>query len=300
VFRFSLLIHQITTVKFPWLLLVLLPFFVGRSATSSESHTPGLSFILHVQAGLTAYASLADELDLDYVRPLFQRVDVDAGDFLLGTYQLAGRTAVVNLVTTTAGWVIAYHSPDYAVQHLYDCVDLTSDLPNQLERALLEIATALESTDVAISYYDFRYPNATRVTLHAAYIPQSGNLTTTVNLPLANAYIERGYVFCTALSNSRLLLNGEFIDQQGSVSQVVRRYGTLRHDQLRAGQTNTMRIEALSLFGAGFFAGVATSYSGNEPLIASGGMNRTLELLYPSMIGEPLTISRVYLPAVVK
>lgn len=165
---------------------------------------------------------------------------------------------------------------------------------------MLEVATALGQPDPVVGFYDGRYPEAAGIALHWLYIPNTGNQTSTLTLPLANLYLERGYAFCTALTNSEFLLNGERLERVGSVSQVVRRWNSLRADQLRAGQTNALEIEAWSIFGSGFLAGVSAVYNGDVPVTAVGGYVRTLDLVYPTMLGEPLDISQVYLPVILR
>jgi hypothetical protein len=190
---------------------------------------------------------------------------------------------------------------DYASQHLYDCLSFNGSQPAQIinrpERAIFEVSNALGITNTTVSFYDFRHPEANGITIHWLFLPGNGSQTSSINLPLANNYIERGYNFCTALSNSKFWLNNQLIDQQGSVSQVINRYGTLGADQLRAGQTNDLKIQDLTIFGYGFLSGVTAVYSGSAPLDTSGGYRRDLNLSYPSSVfGESLTIYQNYLP----
>lgn len=161
---------------------------------------------------------------------------------------------------------------------------------------MAEVTAALGVTETTISFYDFRHPEADTIVLHWLYLEGSGNQQSTLTLPLANTYRERGYAFCTALSNSQFRLNGELIDEQDSITEVIYRRGALRNDQLRAGQSNSLSIEALSLFGTGFLGGVSTVISGTTAVESSGGYTRVIELQYPSVLGPPLTIREIYLP----
>lgn len=144
--------------------------------------------------------------------------------------------------------------------------------------------------------YNFRHPTAEGITLHWLFLPTSSNRNSTITLPLDNSYLERGYAFCTAFTNSKFFLNGTMVDQQGSISQAVYRRGALSAVQLRAGQANAMRIEALSLLGNGFLAGVALVYEGTAEIPTSSGYQHDFSLTYPAMLGEPLTIHKHYLP----
>lgn len=261
-----------------------------------------IRFILQTQGGMTAYATLPTAVSLPNARQLFASIEVENDEFVYGDYVLAGRPYRVKLAVGAAGWIIAFHTREYASQHLLDCA-IPFDV-NQIigrpERAVIEVSTALGYSDPVVGFYDGRYPEATGIALHWLYMPNTGNLSSTITLPLDNLYLERGYVFCTALTNSEFVLNGEMLERVGSVTQVVRRWNFLGADQLRAGQSNVLEIEAWSIFGTGFLAGVSAVYSGDVWVTAVGGYARTLDLAYPAMLGEPLDISQVYLPFVLR
>jgi hypothetical protein len=261
---------------------------------AAPAAAPDVRFLLQTRAGISAYAAFTDTLPLDYVRPLFSQVDEEGDDYLLGKYTLSGGGETVGLAIGSAGWAVAYHPPDRQVQSWFDCG------PNSLpEKAVREIGEAVQM-EPAMGYYDFRYPEATGVTVHWLYIANSGSAQSTITLPLENSYIERGYVFCTALTNSEFHLNGKLIERVGSLSDVVRRQGPLQPDQLRAGQDNHLQIEVLSFFGTGFVSGVAVNYEGATPLPITGGEQETHTLAYPAMLGDPLTIHQVHLPVIRK
>lgn len=262
--------------------------------SSAPAAAPDVRFLLQTQAGISAYAAFTDTLPLDYVRPLFSQVDEEGDDYLLGKYTLSGEEETVGLAIGSAGWAVAYHPPDRRVQSWFDCGP--DSFP---EQAVREIGEAVQM-EPAMGYYDFRYPEAAGVTLHWLYIADSGSDQSTITLPLENSYIERGYVFCTALSSSRFFLNEELIEYAGSVTSVIRRQGPLQADQLRAGQDNHLQIEALSVFGTGFMSGVAVNYEGATPLPITGGEQETHTLAYPAMLGDPLTIHQIHFPVIGK
>lgn len=269
-----------------------------RVAPVDAQFVPDIRFVLQTQGGLAAYAGLPAPVSLLHARQLFATIEMENDEFVYGDYFLAGQPYQVKLAVGAAGWIIAFHARDYASQHLLDCAIPSSlaSIVGRPERAVLEVAAALEQPEPVVGFYDGRYPQATGIALHWLYIANTGNQTSTLTLPLSNLYLERGYAFCTALTNSRFLLNGESLEWAGAVSQVVRRWNSLRTDQLRAGQSNALEIEALSIFGTGFFAGVSTVYTGDAPVVAAGGNYRTLDLAYPSVLGEPLEIRSGYLP----
>lgn len=282
-------------------LYLLVTSWLPAAATTPTTSPPDIRLILQSQAGISAYATITNTISLPYVRPLFSAIDQENESYILGDYQLAGRPDTVKLAIGSEGWAIAYHTPATNGEYLYDCLAFNGATPgimvNQPERAIIQVAAAINTPAPTINFYDFENPDAEGLTLHWLFLPNSGSGNSTINLPLANTYLERGYAFCTALTNSKFWLNGAIVDQQGSISQVIIRRGTLDETQLRAGQTNNLEIEALSFFGYGFVAGISTTYSGSTPLPSTGGYQRTLLLSYPPMLGEPLTIYPLYLPA---
>ena len=284
----------------PTLLLLLALELTSHHPPVKAQAGQDLRFILQTQGGLTAYTELPAPVSLLHARQLLGAIEVENDEFVYGDYILAGETYSVKLAIGAAGWIIAFHPPDYGSQRLLDCpanFDATHII-GRPERAIEEAAAALQYADPLIGFYDNRFPEATGVTIHWLYKAQSGTSTSTLTLPLENLYLERGYAFCTALTNSEFYLNDEMLERVGGVTGVVRRWNSLGPHQLRAGQTNSLEIKSLSLFGTGFLAGVSTVYTGNAPLIAEGGYTRNLALAYPPMLGEPLPISRVLLPTV--
>jgi hypothetical protein len=244
------------------LLLSFLLLVAGTRASIAQAEQD-IRFILQTQGGLAAYTELPAAISLLHARQLFASIEVENDEFVYGDYVLAGRPYRVRLAVGAAGWIIAFHTREYASQHLLDCA-IPFDV-NQIigrpERAVIEVSTALGYSDPVVGFYDGRYPEATGIALHWLYMPNTGNLSSTITLPLDNLNLERGYVFCTALTNSEFVLNGEMLERVGSVTQVVRRWNFLGADQLRAGQSNVLEIEAWSIFGTGFLAGVSAVYT---------------------------------------
>ena len=284
------------------LLLVLGLLLLTLAAQAQTPIPPDPRFSLQCTAGPAAYTILNDTVSLAQVRPLFATITVESAKYIQGDYLLAGRNERVGLIIGQAGWIVAYLPVNRGSEFLYDCRSVSSSQPgntiSQPELALQQITAALEITNASVSFYDFRYPQATGVTQHWNYLYGSGTQQSSLDLPLANTYLERGYAFCTALANSEFWLNDALVDEQDAITQIIYRYGKLTEDQLRAGQNNALRIQAMSLFGHGFLGGVSTVYSGTTTLTTTGGYSRTLQFTYPSVLGPPLTIYRAYLPLV--
>lgn len=291
--------HSLKSVTSLFAFLLTL-FLLPHGQSAAVHPTPDIRFILQTQAGLTAYAELPEPISLLHARQLLADVEVETDSFVYGEYVLAGQPYHLKLAIGADGWIVAFHPTDYASQHLLDCAIPFNleQIIGRPERAIQETAVALGYPNPVIGFYDGRFPQATQITLHWLYIHRTGNQSSTLTLPLENLYLERGYVFCTALTNSQFFLNGQRLEQAGAVSQVIRRWQPLNAEQLRAGQTNQLQIDALSLFGTGFLAGVSVVYTGDVTLPATGGYTRTLNLSYPVILGNPLVIHQIYLPLI--
>jgi hypothetical protein len=272
-------------------------FFLGAAWPAPAQPTaPDLRLIFQTEAGITAYTVISAPIALNMVSPLFASLRYDTPEYLLGDYILSGRQTKVTLAIGHAGWVLAYQSQTAPISQLYDCSDNGDMVHNQAQQAVMEVMTALSLTTYTLESFDYRYPQAQTWAQHWLYTTNGTTQQSTLNLPLANSYLERGYAFCTALANSTFYLNNELVDQQSSVTEVIMRYGPLTPNQLRAGQTNALRIGALSLFGSGLMSGVAVVYSGTTDLPATGGGTQLTPLHYPPFLGPPLTIYQLYAP----
>jgi len=259
---------------------------------------PDIRFILQTQAGLTAYTQLTNTLSLAFVRPLFTSIAFETPDYIAGRYTLAGRSDQIGLAIGSAGWAVAYHDRATRAEKLFDCRSDPAE-NSLLEKALQEISQAI-GLSAPINFYDYRTPHATGLLMHWLYLPGSGTQQSTINLPLSTDYLERGYYFCTAISNSKFYINDELIDQQNAVTQIIRRAGSLTPEQLRAGQTSTLKINALTIFGSGFYSGVSVVYSGTISPPVSGGYTRAYTLTYPLLLGQPITLTQTFFPAIRK
>ena len=256
----------------------------------------GLKFVLQQQGGFSAYAQITSTFNLSQMRQAFTTIDSESSAYVVGDYVLSGRPDKVKLAVTANGWAIASMPSSLGIEYLFDSyVGYTT---SEAEKGIADIMAMAHVTETVEGYYDFRYPQATGATSHWLY--QSGNKTlySTITLPIDDLYLDRGYAFFTAASNSKFWLNDQMIDQQGSIYEIVYRWGKLSSDQLRAGQANTLKQSSLTLFGSGFVAGVSMIYSGTAQISTTGGDRRDYPLVYPAVIGGPLVFQQLYLPLV--
>lgn len=277
------------------------PAGAGQVEGGQGDQAPDIRYLLQQGGGLAAYAELP-VLSLEYVRPLFASVSITGSNYLAGSYILAGRTTSIPLAMGP-GWAVALLPRSNGVQHMFDCQTFDRNSPGVFsslpEIAIREIAGALHVTPT-IGYYDFRNPDTTGITFHWLHMRTSGQVYGSLTLPLENTYIDRGYVFCSNINSSRMYLNDvEITNVQWPPGT---RTDALRSDQLRSGQVNRLQVGSTSGWydstSTTLLGGVMTVYSGTAPLQASGGYTRTLALSWPAVLGQPLEIWQVYLPAV--
>ncbi len=191
-------------------LLLLLPFLWSSSQAD-------IRFILQTQAGITAYTSIESDISLIHARQFLTSIETETADFIYGQYILAGRSDSVQLAIGADGWIVAFHPANIATAHWLDCAG-----SSQPEQAVLEVATALGYPAPVIGFYDARYPAATAVAIHWLYTEHGSQQSSNITLPIANLYLDRGYTFCTALTNSQFWLNDQRLEFVGALSQVVR------------------------------------------------------------------------------
>lgn len=271
--------------------------------TPESNPDDDVRFILQTQAGLAAYANFLDAIQIPTIRPIFYHVDIESDAFILGDYQLSGRAPDdgVKLLAHRDGWIMAFHPQYQNISRLYDCRGYPyntnpTSMPNRLETALDEVATALNVTGIDPKYYDFRHPEADHITLHWLLQRSFGKISATITPPLTNQYLEKAFGFCTITYYGEFFLNSESIAGGNSVFI----FGLLKDHQLRPGFSNTLEVNQGLIFFSdiGLLGGVATIYQGEGEVSSAGGYRRDFELVYPDMIGLPIEIHSKYLPLV--
>ena len=145
---------------------------------------------LYDEAGITVYANLSTTIRLDYVASAFRTIEDHTDDYLIGWVAVSGYTMGydAHVYVQADGWVIAYYPPSVPVSRIMDW-KYRRFTPTLLERALSQVVTKDGLTLPPISYYDFRYPNAT----HMLWIKKNSG-TFHFNLPASFTFYERSWI----------------------------------------------------------------------------------------------------------
>jgi len=280
---------------------------IAAQPASSASDLDRIKFILQSQAGLAAYAQITSSINLVNVHPAFLKIDIETPDLILGDYQLSGFQPgeALKLIVHRAGWALAYFPRSFVASRAFDCgaYPYTTNpgyMPNRPELSILQLAQSLNVSSTTLAYYDFRAPQDDHLVLHWVLQRGTGTITSAINPSLGNTYHERSYAFCSITPYNQYTLNGQQLEQCGSISSAQFRYAALSDVQLRPGFTNTLAVNQNLVFfyTIGVVGGVTMEYSGTAPISTDRGYRRDMALAYPPMLGDPLELAQTYLPTV--
>lgn len=132
-------------------------------------------------AGISAYLNVGRPIDLARAREVLQGVEAEGDDYLIGIVALEGYfdSQWPHIYVDTQGWMIAYYSKNDPASKLMPWVTYEGGVLNTttLEEALavftrnlfraMRLPFDFSQVEPNIKYYDFRYPEATRLLLIA-------------------------------------------------------------------------------------------------------------------------------------
>lgn len=152
--------------------LCFVSFAYGSQSIPLESFSTlaeGNSF-LEREAGISAYVQVSSitPVMLDNAEEALSVVEARTDDYVIGSVSLENyhKEYDVHVYVDTAGWVVAYYSRNAHASKIIDFVGFSKT--NQLTTSTLEMALdivcqAMFVTPSNVKYYDFRYPEATRI-----------------------------------------------------------------------------------------------------------------------------------------
>lgn len=164
--------------------------------TGAQAATSPLGAKLDDEAGISAYFHDPAGISLNSVRSGFRFIESETADYIIGSVPIPnyGEDEDAHVYVNKNGWVLAYYLNNTPAARMFDIVGYknTGDVTNnsKLKNALSVIASLNGSPLSAITYYDFRYPNATNI-LIIADKHDDGERTFTINMPSSYGYFER-------------------------------------------------------------------------------------------------------------
>lgn len=209
---------------------------------AAVAHAQGNSAAASIanEAGIAAYFQQPDGIDLSGVRGLYRTIEADEESYIIGSMQVRDYDEKwdVHVYVSTDGWVLAYYPKDDPASKIVDMYGYDGVVINTtLEVVLEEVANAVGLSTDDIGYYDFRYPNATGLTLIGTKVAECNDRAFKVTLPSSYTFFERSWAHTGRNEYNRALLNeSEIVNGSG-----VRR-GTLTGSDLAPERTHEFRI----------------------------------------------------------
>ena len=216
------------------------PAFVGEAQAR-----PSAVSTIENEAGISAYFKSAFTINLNDVRDAYRTIELETADYLIGSVPVAGypESEDVHMYVHKDGWFLAYYLKADPAAKVFDWVAYhnsgRTNLTTKLENTLTMMASEANVSLGSISYYDFRYPNATHMMLVAEW-DTSGGDSFDFNLPSSYIYLERSWSAGKGNThNVRLYLDGSEIVYTENLSTV----GLFTPLQLSTDQFHTIVVD---------------------------------------------------------
>jgi hypothetical protein len=203
--------------------------------------------VITEEAGISAWFQASTSIDLNNVKSAFRTIETENSDYILGSVPVEGygESQDVHVYVHTDGWILAYYMASDPVGKIFDWrayhdggrTSITTKLESTIALVATEAGVPYSSSDV--TYYDFRYPNATNLMLIVEWVG-GGSDSCEVNLPASFTYYERSWSLGTSVYYywAKYFLDGVEIERtQHWVNQ-----GTLTASQLLPDQFHTIKI----------------------------------------------------------
>jgi hypothetical protein len=169
------------------------PSFVSQAKAGSELQT-----YLDQEAGIAAWCQV-DPINLENLKDntIWVTLEIETNpEYLIGTIAIPNYPDQYNphVYVHIDGWIMAYYPNDDPTSKI---IDLQARNLNTtiLNTAVGLVANVAGSACSGVSYYDFRYPNATHLLL-VAEDDNDGNYFT-IEMPASYDYIDRGWAWWT-------------------------------------------------------------------------------------------------------
>jgi len=120
------------------------------------------------EAGISAYFKSASPVNLADVRGVFRVIEVQTADYIIGSVAVANYPELydVHVFVHREGWFVAYYLSSDPVSKMIDIKSYTGQTISTLfEKTLSIVAVTAAVPFPGVTFYDFRYPNATHIIL---------------------------------------------------------------------------------------------------------------------------------------
>ena len=254
------------------------PEFVAAKMAATAQDT-GSAFPAD-KAGMAAYAKVDQMIDIEGIASIFSEVIEKGDNFILGIIPISnfGGSIDVRLYADIDGWIIAFFEKDEQTAKMMQWLPADTNNPQISTIPRNVLTDALNETgDKAgvgflpeIKYYNFKYPNATNLTIFVKTTASDGKNLTQVEIPADYALYEASYyLYAFDAMSAELIVDGTLITKavtgNNSGAKVIGSY----KGAIKTGILHTIEIS---------YSGIDANYSDSK--IGSSGV--ATALLYKS------------------
>ena len=159
---------------------------------ANSSGISDLGTKLDQEAGMSAYFKAADVITLSQVKPIFKTIEIETADYLIGSIGVSGYVEHydTHVYVNHDGWILAYY---LKVDPISKIIDINNDRISTtvLKNIVAYVAGTAGQAFSDVSYYDFRYPNATHMMLIGENSASGTDYT--IQMPVEYAYFSIGW-----------------------------------------------------------------------------------------------------------
>ncbi len=118
------------------------------------------------EAGIAAYYKAPNSLNLELIRPLFNSIELESADYILGSVSVPNYQEHydVHVYVRRDGWIMAYYLSSAPTSKMVDTTAKNLD-SSKLKTVMNNVAVTGGAPFGVVTYYNFNYPNATHMLL---------------------------------------------------------------------------------------------------------------------------------------
>jgi len=202
-------------------------------------------------------------ITLSNVRGKFRTIERETADYMIGSVPLTNypENYDVHVYVHKDGWILAYYLKQDPASKIFDWRAYDTNgatlITTKLENAITTIVNAVGVSLTTTTYYDFRYPNATKIMLVAEEDANGNGDSFDVNVPQTFVVFERSWSLAGRSLRS-YYLDEVLIQKQESYSDWGFLEGILNVSQLLPNQFHIVKIDGWPGYEA--YGGLALIY----------------------------------------
>lgn len=217
------------------------PAFIHSAYAQANPTAFELGAYLDQEAGISAYYKSPNAITLSQVRSTFRTIETETADYIIGSVAVtnyAEENFDVHVYVHKTGWILAYYLKVDPVSKIIDVRGQTINT-TKLKTVISVVAGAAGVPFTDVTYYDFRYPNATNLLFVAENLSNGNDFT--IQLPSAYGYSERSWALIDFGYGTQFLVDG--IGPAVTWSGNSMWYGTITSSQLLPDVPHTVTVD---------------------------------------------------------